>query len=66
MSKSASLKMYKVLDEDNASYLNFAYNDCEAFYREPGAEEWQTLSLSKSGSATENIYSIEGEDNWNP
>lgn len=66
MSKSASLKMYKVLDEDNASYLNFAYHDCEAFYREPGAEEWQALSLSKNGSATENIYSIEGEDNWNP
>lgn len=66
MSKSASLKMYKVLDEDNASYLNFAYHDCEAFYREPGGAEWLPLSLSKSGTATENIYTIEGDDNWNP
>lgn len=66
MSKSASLKMYKMLDEDNASYLNFTYHDCVAFYREPASDEWLPLSLSKSGTATENIYIIEGEDNWNP
>ena len=66
MSKSARLKMYKVLDEDNASYLNFSYNDCTAFFRERGNEEWLPLNLAKGGNATENVYSIEGEDEWNP
>ncbi len=66
MSKSTSLKMYKVLDDENASYLNFTYHDCDAYYHEPGADEWMQLSLSQNGTATENIYIVEGDDNWNP
>ncbi|SEA15530.1 hypothetical protein [Selenomonas ruminantium] len=66
MSKSIKLKMYNVLDEDNSSYLNFAYNDCCAFFREYGSTDWVPLNLSRTGSATDNIYYIEGANDWNP
>ena len=66
MSKSTQIRMYKMLDEDNASYLNFSYNDCNAYYCERGTDEWHVLDLSRAGSATENIYSVEGDSGWDP
>ena len=66
MSKSTNLRMYNMLDENNRSYLNFSYLDCEVSYRETGTDEWQVLNISKGGSATENIYVVDGADEWDP
>ncbi len=66
MSKSTQLRMYKILDDDNASYLDFSFRDCKVYYREKGTSDWQILSVSRNGSATENIYTIDEESGWNP
>ncbi len=74
MSRAASLKMYRMLDDDNASCLNFTYEKMTFSYRKsnafsgkPRAEhEWRNLKLVNIGSSKENMYSVEGDDAWDP
>ena len=66
MSKSAKLQMYKMLDEDNASILNFLYEECSASYCEEGTGKWKPLNLSAGGTSAENMYFIDGGDDWDP
>lgn len=63
MSRNTVVKMYRTLNEEKASYLNFSHKECQAAFCVAGAP-FRPLTLTATGTATDNAYELDGQDDW--